>query len=688
MQAFRIRSSLLVSVSSLALIVAGPNVATAEDLPARPAIVIKPTPGLKNEWTWWLEGGAAHLNGGDSSIAGLNNPPLSVASKPWGWEAAAGFDYRLDNTWHLSGQFRYGQNKTASKANNPLAIFNIVTTAPTPIYTPTAVRGNNSAQRKESHWLADFMVGRELGLGQGLPSVARFGVRVAEIRGKTNGSAQWNNVALAGRFATTCTIAPTPGVCGTHKRDYTQQNSFFGAGPRIELDGSIPLAPRWSIDYMGGLAGLYGRRTAIQTVNVSQTVGSAPPNLVAPTCVAGCPVNAGVTDNAWIANADAMVGLSYALTSNVKASLSYRFDGYWNALKAFNSNGQETNLNRFYQGAMLRLTMNGDSVEAAPPDLIRPSSIKNEWTLWVEGGAVHLNSGTTGVAGLNSPGFDVAAKSSGWEGALGFDYRLDNAWHLSSQFRYGQNKATSKSSNPLAVFNIVTVAPTPIFTPTAIRGTNVAQHKESHWLADFMVGRELGLGRGLPSIARFGVRVAEIRSKTTGSAQWNNIPAASTFITTCTVAPTPGVCLTHNRNYTQQNSFFGAGPRLELDGSIPLVARWSIDYMGGIAALYGRRSAVQTVNVSQSAGTLPASFVFPVCAAGCPVNANYSDNALVPNADAMVGLSYAITDNLKATVSYRFDGYWDALKSFDSNGQVTNLNRLYQGAMLRLSVTN
>ena len=216
----------MAGVSSLALIIAGPSTAFAEDLPPRPAIVTKTPPAIKSEWTWWVEGGAAHL-GGDPGVAGLNNPAFDVASKSWGWEGAVGFDYRLDNAWHLSGQFRYGQNKAASKSNNPLALFNIVTTAPTPVFTPTSVRGSNTAQRKESHWLADFMVGRDLGLGRGLPSMARFGVRVAEIRGKTTGSAQWNNVPLASNFITTCATAPTPTVCGTHKRDYTQENSFF-----------------------------------------------------------------------------------------------------------------------------------------------------------------------------------------------------------------------------------------------------------------------------------------------------------------------------------------------------------------------------------------------------------------------------------------------------------------------------
>ena len=695
MPAFRVRTSLLAGVSSLALIIAGPSTGSAEDLPPRPAIITKAPPAIKNEWSWWVEGGAAHV-GGDPGVPGLNNPPYNVTAKPWGWEAAAGFDYRLDNYWHLSGQFRYGRNKTASKSNNPNAVFSIHGTTPTTTFFPFAFNGNNTAQHKESHWLADFMVGRELGLGQGLPSMARFGVRVAEIRGKTTGSAQWNNIPTTTRFATTCALAPTPAVCITHKRDYTQDNSFFGVGPRIELDGSIPLAHRWSIDYMGGIAGLYGRRTAIQTVNISQSMQTAfPTPLPVPlraTCTVGCPVNARYTDNAWIPNADAMVGLSYAITPNVKATLSYRFDGYWNALKAFDSNGQVTDLNRFYQGVTLRLTVDDASIAAgAPAHLSQSPAITNEWNAWVEGGALHSN-GNSGVAGMSTPSFDVAAKSWGWEGALGFDYRLDNLWHVSAQFRYGKQKSGSSSNNPAAVFNVLTAFPVTTFTPIPFVGSNTAQHKESHWLADFMVGRDLGLGQGLPSIFRFGVRVAEIKAKITGSAQWNNIPTTASFATTCALAPTPAVCITHKRDYTQDNSFFGAGPRIELDGSIPLAPKWSIDYMGGVAGLYGRRTAVQTVNISQSMQTafptpLPAPFRAN-CISGCPGNAAFADNAWVPNADAMVGLSYALTPNVKATLSYRFDGYWNALKAFDSNGQVIDLNRFYQGAMVRITLSN
>jgi opacity protein-like surface antigen len=685
-----VKASLLAGVSSLALIVAGPGTATAAELPPRPALISKAPPAIQNKWTWWVEGGAGHL-GGDPGLAGLNNPPFDVTAKSWGWEAAAGFDYRFDSVWHLSGQFRYGRNKAGSRSNNPIAVFNVFGTTPTTAFFPVTRQGSNAAEREESHWLADFMVGRDLGLGGGLPSTVRFGVRVAQIRGKTTGSAQWNDIPTSVTFSATCAASPTPAVCVSHTRSYRQDNNFFGAGPRLELDGSVPLAPRWSLDYMGGVAALYGRRTAVQKVDINQSTGTyytLTPAL-RPNCATGCPVDAAFSDNAWVFNLDAMLGLSYAITPNVKATLNYRFDGYWNALKGFDSSGQVTNLNRFYQSALLRLSVSdGDASEAGAAFAAAPAA-GNNLTWWVEGGAAHLGSSNSGVPGFTSP-FDVSAQPWGWEAAAGFAYRLGQSWQVSGQFRYGRNGSSSRSSSPNAIFNIFSTIPT--FVPLPFDGSNTAERKESRWLADFMVGRDLGLGQGLPATARFGVRVAEIRGKTTGAAQWNNLPTTITFLTTCATAPTPAVCITQRRDYTQENSFFGAGPRLELDGSVPLAPRWSLDYMGGVAALYGRRTAIQKVDVSQSQQTyfttpLPVP-LRPHCLSGCPVDASVSDDAWVFNADAMLGLSYAINDNLKATVSYRFDGYWNALKGFDANGQPTNFNRFYQGAMLRLTMAH
>jgi hypothetical protein len=56
-------------------------------------------------------------------------------------------------------------------------------------------------------------------------------------------------------------------------------------------------------------------------------------------------------------NADAMGGVSYQIAPNYTVMVSFRFYGYWQALKVFNSIGEPVNGDPFYHGIMFRLTM-------------------------------------------------------------------------------------------------------------------------------------------------------------------------------------------------------------------------------------------------------------------------------------------------------------------------------------------
>jgi opacity protein-like surface antigen len=345
----RFRASLLAGVSACALFAVAPVHAQPGDLPSRPALFAQAPAAVQHKWIWWIEGGPSYLSGDTTYIPGFTNPPFGVSANGWGGEVGAGVDYRFDTVWHLSAQFRYGWYGPRYKSSNPVASFIIPTdevsaTIPWP--------GNNTANRNEEHWLADFMIGRDLGLGQGLPVVGKFGVRIAEIRGKTEGTAVWYVPNGTGTpTLNACRAAPPPGFCTTHRRDYAQWNSFFGVGPRFEFDGAIPLAPRWTVQVMGGAGALYGRRKAANSVAVSQGGATV-------TYLGGGPIDAAASDRAWVFNCDAMLGLSYAITANYSLMLSYRFDGYWNALKGFDQNGQPVDLDRFYQGVMLRVTFN------------------------------------------------------------------------------------------------------------------------------------------------------------------------------------------------------------------------------------------------------------------------------------------------------------------------------------------
>lgn len=338
----RYKAALLGAVSLLAISAVSAAPVFAGDLPARATMVSKapvpPTPSLY----LWLEGGASYLSGADPYVSGFTSPGFPVGAK-WLGEMAAGFDYRFDSSWHLSGQFRYGQG-TKHKTHNPNATFLVPT--PTAAVVAQAVSGTGSATRNESHWLADFMVGRDMNLGLGASQV-KLGVRVASIRGKTTGLTVWGVPITTS--ATTASGAPS---VAAHQVSYTQKSYFLGVGPRAALEGSIPLGGAWSFDYNLGVSALFGNRT------VTQTFGVNGPN-VNP-CLAGCPVNLTNDDKGAVFNFDAQPGLSYAFSQKAKLTASYRFDGYWNAMRQIDANNTVVNANRMYQGAFLRFTFAGN----------------------------------------------------------------------------------------------------------------------------------------------------------------------------------------------------------------------------------------------------------------------------------------------------------------------------------------
>jgi hypothetical protein len=285
----------------------------------------------------------------------------------------------------------------------------------------------------------------------------------------------------------------------------------------------------------------------------------------------------------------------------------------------------------------------------------------------MEGGGTGLGGGDPYIGGFASPGFAVKPKRWGWEVAGGVDYRFNSVWHLSAQFRYGRNKAASRSHGPQATFSVPTsaTATTPTIVPVRVNGSGSASRKEDHWLADFMVGRDMNIGVGTSQF-KVGVRVASINGKTTGSATWN-VP--TTTAATVTAA--------HTRSYVQKSTFVGVGPRAALEGSIPLGGAWAFDYNMGVAALFGNRKGEQTVTISGPNAN--------PCLAGCPAAATTSSNGTVLNFDVQPGISYAIRRNTKLTASYRFDGYWNAMRTADSDSNNVNVDRFYQGAYLRLT---
>jgi hypothetical protein len=318
--------------------------------------------------------------------------------------------------------------------------------------------------------------------------------------------------------------------------------------------------------------------------------------------------------------------------------------------------------NLLYAGvSSLALTIASPEVRAAdlsafPPAMIvqaPPAFSKDSLSVWAEGGAFW-----TGGGPISFEPFPFRPHF-GPEVAAGFDYQwATSPWHVSAQFRYGAANAGSKTRT----FS------SPAF-PSGFYRTNVAaSEREHHWLADFAIGRDFGIGLGQAQV-KAGIRIAEIKSTLDANAVGGTYAPGGAAISRFAAAG-------HGTS-----KFFGVGPRVGIDGSVPLGGPWTFDYLAGVAVLFGHR----TLDASGS-GNLG---VFGINGGGA---FSSSDNAAVFNADFQAGLSYWFTPNFKLTASYRFDGYWDALKNVSgvtgTVPNVVNINRFFDGPMVRLTYKN
>jgi Legionella pneumophila major outer membrane protein precursor len=306
-----LRITLLAGVSVVALAAASPNAGAADV--ASPPVYKKAPPPLppQSTWSWWIEGGAFNTGGGSVGFPAFKTN--------WGGEGAIGFDWQAQPLWHVLGQFRYG---TASKS--PSSQFSFIS-------GPSTVNVSENQNLREDHWLVDFGVGRDFGLGNN--AMWTLGVRVADLRSKLSGNF---NISTVGPSPSPTTIA------------IQEKSTFVGAGPRLGVQGDTPLGGQWSIDWQAGAAALIGERTLTITANT-----------------AGIAFAGSQTDTPVIFNVDAQVGLSYWLNTNLKFTAGYRFDDYFKALKtatvtsniaATTPTVTTTNIDRSYSGPVVRLT--------------------------------------------------------------------------------------------------------------------------------------------------------------------------------------------------------------------------------------------------------------------------------------------------------------------------------------------
>ena len=137
--------------------------------------------------------------------------------------------------------------------------------------------------------------------------------------------------------------------------------------------------------------------------------------------------------------------------------------------------------------------------------------------------------------------------------------------------------------------------------------------------------------------------------------------------------PRPRALINNPFSFQQHSRFTGAGPRLGIEGSIPIYQSWAIDYLGGAAALISERSlTVTTTGAASQVG------IYDLLS---------NSSGIVLNLDAQAMLSYRFTSNFKLSGGYRFDGYWNALRTIDANGNIVDGNRFFHGPTVRGTLT-
>jgi hypothetical protein len=317
-----LRGALLTSASAVALSVSGAAAHAQNAAPATPQTV-----------SIWVEGSAFWTTGGSYNvplIPGIG-PPITVFNPKTGIEGAAGFDYRWpgNQLWHIVGDIRYGWTKSVN-GHSSTFFSSIFHGSPTIIQQTISTA--SSGTEKESHLVADFMVGRDLGVGSNAPEL-QLGVRVADLRA----SAHINEAGKA-TFYSSAVFPPTVTTAQTAAASFSSR--FFGAGPRLALTGNVPITGFWSFDYSGGIALLFGERMS---------------NFYLTGAFGALAINTNTT--AFVFNADAWAALSYAITPNFKASAGIRGDYYNSPLMSYDINtGGSVNIDRLFWGPFVRLT--------------------------------------------------------------------------------------------------------------------------------------------------------------------------------------------------------------------------------------------------------------------------------------------------------------------------------------------
>ena len=289
-----------------------------------------------------------------------------------------------------------------------------------------------------------------------------------------------------------------------------------------------------------------------------------------------------------------------------------------------------------------------------------------------------VNTFDWGAYGLKSPaGIQIMhIFSIGGDANISFQ-PTDSDWIFSASVRYGRangHKFVHQQHTQTARFQVPGHFGSKYFTKTApgSYALTSANKSESHFIADFQAGKDVGLGmfgRDGASVFGVGVRFAQLSEK--AQTALYDRPGIKFVPGTFLGSPAPTVNNYHHYFATAQRaaSFHGVGPSISWNASAPIAGNApggeiTLDWGTNAAMLFGRQQAKAHHHTTGSYHYLSGTgkYQHRKTAALSP-NAGHrtqSRSIIVPSLGGFAGLSFRYSD-AKISFGYRADMFFNAM---------------------------
>jgi len=257
------------------------------------------------------------------------------------------------------------------------------------------------------------------------------------------------------------------------------------------------------------------------------------------------------------------------------------------------------------------------------------------------------------------------------EGKLSFEPG-NSGWTFSAAIRYGRSNGKThahQSTTPAPIPILVGGEPNGYYiTRKLAKFADVASSRsEDHLIADFMVGRDVGLGlfgRNAETAVSIGARFAQFHSSLQASLGLEPSAGGYKYFGTAVRLPTTDPH-TFFAAVQSSRSFHGIGPAVAWDGSVPIAGSAAgttvtFDFGVNAAVLFGRQKSSTHHHTSAQSRPTPATNPYQLVHTlyqRTPPGRLEARSVTVPNIGGMVGISLGLP-NAKISLGYRADFFF------------------------------